>query len=241
MNTSFSTDRMARKAGAFAAAFATLAWFQATARADDPSLLGYWRFDETGGTAAVDSSDHGNNGTASGTTFVAGQLNGAYNFNSGTALVNADSGTTLDNPAGLTIAAWIKPTGFGGGGGFGRIVDKTGYRLAFSNNSLDFVVLHTANLQRRSVSNVITLNAWQHVAVTWDGSATATNVHIYINGTEVGSYSTTTNASGTRVSDAATNMVMGNDPTLIRAFDGRVDDVRVFNRVLSLAEIQALP
>ena len=34
----------------------------------------------------------------------------------------------------------------------------------------------------RNSANVIALNQWQHVAVTWDGSADASNIVFYING-----------------------------------------------------------
>jgi hypothetical protein len=61
-----------------------------------------------------------------------------------------------------------------------------------------------------------------------------------VNGTAVGSYATTTDAVGTRVSDASANIYLGNEAGSDRTLDGALDDVRVYNRVLSLGEIRAL-
>jgi hypothetical protein len=108
-------------------------------------------------------------------------------------------------------------------------------------NQIGFAVDYTTtDLVRVSGANVFTLSGWHHVAVTWDGTAPATSVVIYVNGTAVGSYATTTDAVGTRVSDAGANIYLGNEAGSDRTLDGALDDVRVYNRVLSLAEIRAL-
>ena len=49
-----------------------------------------------------------------------------------------------------------------------------------------------------------------------------------------------TTPSGTRPSDAAMNVYLGNNSAGTRGFHGILDDVRVYNRVLTLAEIQAI-
>ena len=74
-------------------------------------------------------------------------------------------------------------------------------------------------------------------STNWD---VITNVLLYVDGTDVGSYATTTNASGSRVSDLGANIYLGNEPNGDRTLDGALDDVRVYNRVLSLAEIRAI-
>ena len=184
----------------------------------DSSLKPWRKFDETSGAAAINSSDNGNNGTVIGVGSVTGQIRGAFDFNSVGDNVNAGSATLLDYLGAMTVSVWSRPATLGECGVFGSIAGKAGFRLSVtSNNMINFTVdFTTTGLTRRSSTNSITIGTWQHVVVTWDGSATATKVHICINGTEVGSYSATTNASGTRVSDAANSMVVGNDPTFIR-------------------------
>ncbi|HEY4523745.1 MAG TPA: LamG-like jellyroll fold domain-containing protein, partial [Candidatus Paceibacterota bacterium] len=48
------------------------------------------------------------------------------------------------------------------------------------------------------------------------------------------------NASGSRVSDAAESLKIGNDKSFARTFDGMIDDVRIFNRALTPKEIQQI-
>ncbi|MBS3105955.1 fibronectin type III domain-containing protein [Candidatus Woesearchaeota archaeon] len=92
-----------------------------------------------------------------------------------------------------------------------------------------------ADIDVRSATKV-PLNQWTHVALTWDGSGTATNVHMYLDGVEV-VYDTRNNGLGNRVSDAAQYFniaTQGNSPTSLPAV---MDDVRIYNRALTQAEI----
>ena len=75
--------------------------------------------------------------------------------------------------------------------------------------------------------------------VTWDGSATAANVKIYINGAET-SYQTTTNGVTTKNSDASADFIIGNNSLTTQTFNGLIDEVRVYNRALSAAEVMSL-
>ncbi len=85
----------------------------------------------------------------------------------------------------------------------------------------------------------IKLNVWQHVAATWDGSTSGSNIHIYING--VLADGTAVNGAGMAESDADTPFAIGNRSVdVARAFDGGIDEVRVYSGVLTAAEIQAL-
>jgi hypothetical protein len=74
------------------------------------------------------------------------------------------------------------------------------------------------------------LNKWQHVTVTLTGSTLKT----YLNGTLV---STNNSASNNSNGTAAT---IGSDIVHGRPFDGNIDDVRIYNRALSDAEIRVL-
>lgn len=81
-------------------------------------------------------------------------------------------------------------------------------------------------------------SAWHHCLMTWDGSTTAANIHIYFNGTEI-SYATTTN--GASLIDATGRWSLGGrsqDDT--RNFDGKMADCAAWNRILSAGEIATL-
>src|SRR5262249_11374212 len=93
----------------------------------------------------------------------------------------------------------------------------------------------------RNSTAAVVLNQWQHVAVTWDGGMDASNIHIFINGVAADSTSGLTNGSGVPISDAGTPLTIGNRPVdNARGFNGSIDDVRIYNGVLTQAQIQAI-
>ena len=213
------------------------------------SLVAHWMFDEGSGTTASDSSGNGNTGTLqNGPTWTTGQIGGALNLDGVDDLVNAGSAGMLDNVSAITVAAWVNP-GSTGEGGYGRIVQKgstsnptAGFRfLTQGTNQLGFAVDYgTTDLNRVSATNTVTMGAWSHVVATWDGSTSASNVHIYVNGVEVSSYATTTNPAGARGDDNAASLYIGGNDTIDRTFAGKLDDVRVYNSVLSASDVLAL-
>jgi hypothetical protein len=75
-------------------------------------------------------------------------------------------------------------------------------------------------------------NIWQHVAVTYDGATWS----FYLTG-KLGASSTAASAPA-----AGTNLYLGYTPwgTAYYPFGGLIDDVRIYNRVLSAAEVSAL-
>jgi len=77
-------------------------------------------------------------------------------------------------------------------------------------------------------SNAVALNQWNHIAYTSNG----TNSAIYVNGTQVGSNGTG-GANFTSTAPIWIGMAVGNT----YAFKGTIDEVGVYNRVLSPAEI----
>ena len=212
-------------------------------------LVGCWTFDGSY-TKAPDCSGNNNTGTlTNGPTRATGKIGQALNFDGSNDVVNAGSGSSLGNLSALTLSAWVKAESFGESGQ-GYILDKTtsigpvngwAFQVTTTGSTLQFAVDYDeTNLLVTAVSNTIELNKWIYFALTWDGSSTASNVHIYKNGAEVSSYGTQTNASGNRNSDASASLRIGEQPNGLRAFDGSLDDVRIYNRVLSAAEVKRL-
>ena len=212
--------------------------------------IAYWKFDEGSGTVATDSSGNLLNGKIVGPVYSTGKYGNALSFDGLDDYATIKGAAAFDNLASMTISAWVKPTTTGEKG-MGRIVSKAagtnlpsmGWDFYLTNevgNGIKFAVDHTTtDLEHASTANAITMNQWQFVAVTWDGSKTAANAHIYVNGNEV-SYSVANNAVGTRASDTANAFLIGNNPALSRTFKGNIDDVRVYNRALSVSEIKDL-
>lgn len=94
----------------------------------------------------------------------------------------------------------------------------------------------SATLIRETTSGILTAGVFTRVVVTWDGTTAAANCRIYAAGVEAG-YATTTNGAGA-ASDASGLWCFGERKHLAdRNFIGTMDDVRIYNRALSAAEV----
>jgi len=227
-------------------------------------LVGHWSFDgpDMNATQALDTTGNANNGTlTNGPKRAIGKLGQALDFDGVDDYVNAGTGSSLSLLGPVTISAWIYPRTFGGASK-GRIVGRGTSGIAnsvgFSVNNSDITAglsfgshYDVLSLQTYSSNNTITLNTWQHVTVTWDGTTDRTKVLFYVNGIKTGRQDNGDGSDGsvTRVSDSTCSLLIGvqggdggdcNVDTGTRDFDGLIDDVRVYNRVLSADEIKRL-
>ena len=207
-------------------------------------LLGWWKMDETGGTTAFDSSGNGVNATVNGGTFTTGYLSNALYLTGGT---NNATFTSVD-AAQTTVAAWVYADG-NGGSSFPRILVTPGYYFNFrfdgsaNNNALDFATTTTANGSTvdgewLAPPNSIGTGVWYHVAVSYDKSSTTNVPVLYVNGVKV-NVTKLTSPSVTPPSYAGTTYI-GNRLDLTRGWDGLIDDLRIYNRLLTDAEVQSL-
>ena len=212
-------------------------------------LLGYWKLDETT-SPSVDSSGYGRDATwsstPSGSTTVPG-----LNFTDSRSL-SVDSAADYASytaPAAstvVTVTAWVKATA-AGGGNYQRILESPAYTfyinaaiLTAPDNpmSLAFSSQRTTKGDFKSPSNSLTYGTWYHVAATYDSSSTANLPVMYING--VSQTITTFSApAGAQFSNVGTAYI-GNRGAGDRYFNGLIDDLRIYNRILSAAEINAL-
>jgi len=209
----------------------------------DTGPVAWWKFDEGSGTTAADASGSGNTSTLVSPSWTSGKIgSGALTFG-GTKLGTVSGSGSLANlyVTGLTVSAWIKPTSSTGG----RIIDKdnndVGWFFGTTNaGQINFTSdQDTTGVTALTSSTSIALNTWQHVLMTWDGTAGSAHVHLYING--VNADGTGTSGTGPEQTDSATPLSIGNRQVdSARPFTGSIDDVRIYNRVLSTTEIQAL-
>ena len=220
-------------------------------------LVGYWKLDELNDNdRVIDYSGYEAHGTAM--NFGAGggpslDIDDDFHFENPRSLEfdGADDVVAIGNPdhlqelGPLTYTAWIKPASEGESNN-GRIISKDvgtdiftpSWRME-ATNTLELTYRGTVvSLVRTASDNAVTLNVWQHVAVTWDGSATASNVRMYVDGVETG-YKATTDGVGL-IEDIGTEYYIGSNDLTNRSFDGFIDEARIYNRILSLAEIQTL-
>jgi Concanavalin A-like lectin/glucanases superfamily len=199
-----------------------------------PGLVGAWGFNEGTGTTAADASGHGNQGTLTSTTWsTQGRFGNALSFNGSSSLVRVADSASLDLSSAMTLSAWIRPT-----------VNQSGWRTIlqrqtdayFLNASNDSGALRPAgggtfggNTSFVSGPTANPVNAWTHVALTYDG----TTKRLFVNGTQVASAATT----GTIEATDNPLWIGGNNP-YGEYFNGLIDEVRVYNRALTQTDIQ---
>lgn len=164
--------------------------------------------------------------------------------------VNAYSGSSLDDietqgGGGMTVSAWIFNRVDPASGYPNEIVDKsqggTGYWAfeVYSSNRLGFRKDYSGNdLNTLSDTNSYSLNSWHHVVLTWTGNPTsATEVKFYVDGSLKG-HNYDQNGTDPKVSDSNLNLYISRDNWGGGGyFNGLIDDVRIYNRVLSASEI----
>lgn len=215
------------------------------ARADITSnLILCYHFDEASGTSAADSSGNGSTGTlTNGAAFdTSGRINGCVLLDGSNDYV---SGPTLVGPSsGFTFAAWLRDDAVSGykilgtiGAGTNKYcwiyVDPSGLLWAGM-----FSTGETASITRNTGA-VVSANTWQHIAFTWSGGTAATSIKIYVDGAQVDSGSSSTGAFTASSSNSLT-VYLGDRPGSSNAFDGRLDEVRLYSRALSSDDVTEL-
>ena len=201
-----------------------------------PGLVGWWRFDEEDGTLAEDSSGYGNDGTVYGATLVDGKYGKALSFDGTDDYVEMPRGN-IDGFNKLTLELWIKRDIYSAQGGL--LGDNGGgwasrcFTLAEHGSESDTIVAHFASGDSGEVHRLVTISndVWTHIAVTFKAN---NRVNVYKN--------------GLKVYDEPTYLGTLNDVTNILYigryigyyFQGTIDEVRIYNRALSAAEIETL-
>lgn len=138
----------------------------------------------------------------------------------------------------ITLEAWIKPTAFGPNVWTNNIINKetwspeAGYMLRCgASGKLNFNIGNGQWHEITSSAVVLTLNIWQHVAATYDGSY----LRLYVNGIITDSSSVVVSS----ISNAAANLTIGDYAGGGRYFSGGIDEVRVWSVARTKAQINA--
>ncbi|MEW6602545.1 MAG: LamG-like jellyroll fold domain-containing protein, partial [Nitrospirota bacterium] len=214
----------------------------AYAQAPTQGLIAYWAFNEGSGSTAQDSTGNNNTGTLNnGPLWVPGREGSALSFDGLDDYVQINDSNSLDLTGGaFTISAWIYPETFGENLN-GRIIDHGGGSEGIGGWSLlvnnyqngSNVRLSTKDdsIGKSFYSNTgsVHLTTWQHIAVSMNSGT----VKFYVNGQTAGQASwvpvpidrNDPVRIGMRVSD------------MLRAFAGTIDEVRVYDRALTSAEV----
>ncbi len=221
---------------------------QNTEAVSNNGLLGYWSFDEGTGNVAGDFSGNNYYGTTTGSvSWTAGKQRSALNFSSPSGVgINAPT-TVLDAPTSMTVAAWFKTTS---GGPCENMVSKIrdntndtgwifGHDLTCATpGTIAFIIqLDGSNYNGKYTSSGIYNDGiWHHAVATLSGGCTGT-ITIYIDGVAVPA---TDHDAGTVSACSNTEQIRIGKSGLAQHWNGSLDEVRIYNRALSAAEVLEL-
>ncbi|VAW44119.1 hypothetical protein MNBD_GAMMA02-181 [hydrothermal vent metagenome] len=178
-----------------------------------------------------------------GVGFETGQIDQAFDFNGANNFVQVADNPVLDVDFPLTIAAWVRPESNGAVDATTGILwrgdsvsSPTGQSFAFLwyIDKVSFRLSDGSNLYGVCCAP-IPLNYFSHIAGTFDGL----EIKLYLNGILV-STSSTVPAS---IYDSSSSLLIGStagSPPTRFYFDGQIDDVRIYDHVLSEVEVLLL-
>ena len=203
-------------------------------------LIGYWSFDESSGSIALDLSSNGNDGTVHGSQWTSNaKIGGALEFDGTDDYVDIRN---IDVPgSAITIALWFRAEDFEPSDV--RLISKAtstseqdhywmlsaidGPKLRFRLKAGGTTTTLIAN------SPTLALNTWTHVVATYNGSI----MNIYKDGVLVASRS----KSGALDISSAVPAWIGRNPTSgYGSWNGQIDEVRIYDRALDEDEIAQL-
>ncbi len=210
-----------------------------------------WSFYEASGTTAHDmNATNHNDGTLKNNVQWVPGVNcpncAALRFSANKDRVEVPDSASLDLTATGSIAAWVNIQTYVDTAGLVHkgIEDDASdeaYSLQFTTGRMVALYITQDSSTKRSVESAAALpndNQWYHVAATWDAS----NLKIYINGVLS---NTTTNTGSIPARNSAGGLVLGAQYTsngggggLTRyPFHGLLDEIYLYNRVLTATEI----
>ena len=255
-----------RRLATFAAVAALLAvfGFAGTAKAEftfpfDTDLVGYWHFDTNASTAnAVDGSVNSNVGVLEEDATRSTDTPAIPNNSNSVELDNPDSlppdligdavkiadDAALDDTGGLTLAAWVKRDSTADRrviiSKFNPSTDQRSYQLRFfSDSTLQLFITSngtSALMSRTSTAAFTDTTDWHHVAATYDPSGPT--MTLYFDGV---AQAGATSGSQTAIFSGSADLFIGKrEPAIPDFFDGKIDEVRIYDVVLDAGDIQKL-
>ena len=192
-----------------------------------------------------------NNGTLeNGAGFVAGEVGQAFQFNGTNQYVDVPSSSSLNPTGSFTLEMWVYPVAHASPeaivakwGDYGNYNNQRSYGVNLTaGNAIQFSISDAANQWNLSfpfpstTNNSVPLNAWTHIAAVYDQPSGTR--WIYLNGTNAASCITTPIFVLNSIADFAIGGRLSSSTIFVDPFAGSIDEVSLYNRALSQAEIQ---
>ncbi|MDD2230593.1 MAG: LamG domain-containing protein [Candidatus Cloacimonetes bacterium] len=188
---------------------------------------------------ANDASGNGHHGVVHGTTLCTdrfGNSQGAYHFNSNESdYIRVADHQNLRLSTNLTISVWIKHSASASSYEDVLMKGNEAYGFQFDQNT-DQLLFHLhregGSWQNLNSGYTPTSNQWFNITGTYDGLVQ----RVYINGLQTNSYAW----SGTIHTDTSSLDIGANVAYNNNWYNGNLDDLRIYNRVLSASEVAQL-
>ncbi len=193
----------------------------------DSSCIAYYKLD---GDATDESGNY--NGTATAITWgTAGQFTTAGDFNGTTSVI--DTSLTLDTSAAFAFSFWVKLDALAADKVIIGIEDGSSpfNGLSFGVNATQWQLFINGSTPADGQAGSPVVGTWYHIAVSYNGSGT---VKYYENNTLIATSSSTVN-NGTNALRLGLSEI-----GVWGVFDGLLDQVRIFNKELSVGEVDTL-
>lgn len=195
-------------------------------------LIGWWPGD--GDALDISSANHGT--VMNGASFAPGLVGQAFSFDGIDDFVHIPNSAPLSTAGSFTVDLWfnpatdITPSTAASPGLFSKGASDS---INFANND-GRIEVRGPFPRPNSTTDTWPAGLWYHLAVTFD----TMSYRVFVNGVEQGSL-----ASGHSILSNGNDIVLGAIPGFAPAvvtFSGLIDEVEVFNRALSSAEIQGI-
>jgi parallel beta-helix repeat protein len=197
-----------------------------------PGLVGWWRLDDAAGSVALDSSSSHNDGLLNGPVWTIGVDGGGLSFDGSDDYVDAGAGNLPAGDEPQTVALWLcfpasPPAGVQSAVSMQTAGAAGVVQLGFRSSRL---TAWTSGGSSLADTTAPPANEWHHCAYTFDGT-----VHrLYLNGVLVDTSTTVPNAARPGI------LRFGHTASWGEHFSGSLDDIRIYDRTLTAAEIDLL-
>lgn len=226
--------------------FTTSVYLRTNWNSSSSGLVGWWKLDETTGTTAADSSGNGNDGTLmrmGSSKWTTGAVGGALEFDGNNDYVDLPIGSVINSLTNCTIATWVN---WSGGSSWQRIWDfGTGTtvnmfltaRNSYTGTPRFAITISGWTDEDRVTAPDVLTSGWHHIAVTIDAN---NSVHsLYLDGALVDE-NTSPRYTPSDLGNTTQNWLGRSQYSADPYFNGILDDVRIYDRVLSDEEIAQL-